>query len=107
MQQPSNGSTTSDAVPSTPVLELRGIAKLFTGVVAFTDVASDLRAGVVHVLVGENGAEKSPLVKILSGIYRPDAGEIFLDGNPVTLPDPHAAQQLGISTVHQVLNLVP
>ena len=90
-----------------PVLELRGISKRFPGVVALDDVAFDLRAGEVHVLVGENGAGKSTLVKILSGIYQPDAGEILLDGKPVTLPDPHAAQQLGISTVHQELNLVP
>ncbi len=90
-----------------PVLELRGISKRFPGVVALDDVAFDLRAGEVHVLVGENGAGKSTLVKILSGIYQPDEGEILLDGRPVTLPDPHAAQRLGISTVHQELNLVP
>src|SRR5829696_969742 len=107
MQQPSSGSVTSDAVPPTPVLELRGIAKRFPGVIALDDIAFDLQAGEVHVLVGENGAGKSTLVKILSGIYQPDAGEILLDGNPITLPDPHAAQQCGISTVHQELNLVP
>jgi ribose transport system ATP-binding protein len=90
-----------------PLLELRGISKRFPGVVALDDVHFDLRAGEVHVLVGENGAGKSTLVKILSGIYQPDAGEILLDGRPVTLPDPHAAQMLGISTVHQELNLVP
>ena len=56
---------------------------------------------------GRTAPGKSTLVKILSGIYQPDAGEILLDGKPVTLPDPHAAQQLGISTVHQELNLVP
>jgi ribose transport system ATP-binding protein len=76
-------------------------------VVALDDVTFDLRAGEVHVLVGENGAGKSTLVKILSGIYQPDEGQILLDGAPVTLPDPHAAQELGISTVHQELNLVP
>ena len=107
MQQPSSGSMMSDPLPPAPVLELRGISKRFPGVVALDDVAFDLRAGEVHVLVGENGAGKSTLVKILSGIYQPDAGEILLDGKPVTLPDPHAAQQLGISTVHQELNLVP
>jgi ribose transport system ATP-binding protein len=94
-------------VPGAPVLELRGISKRFPGVVALDDVQFDLRAGEVHVLVGENGAGKSTLVKILSGIYQPDAGEILLDGVPIALPDPHAAQQLGISTVHQELNLVP
>ena len=107
MQQGSPGAMMSDTLPSAPVLELRGISKRFPGVVALDDVAFDLRAGEVHVLVGENGAGKSTLVKILSGIYQPDAGEILLDGKPITLPDPHAAQQLGISTVHQELNLVP
>src|SRR3954447_16655029 len=75
-----------------PVLELRGISKQFPGVVALADVSFELRAGEVHVLVGENGAGKSTLVRILSGIYQPDAGEILLDGKPVVLRDPHAAQ---------------
>jgi ribose transport system ATP-binding protein len=76
-------------------------------VVALEEVSFDLRPGEVHVLVGENGAGKSTLVKILSGIYQPDAGEIVLDGEPVVLRDPHRAQELGISTVHQELNLIP
>ncbi|HET7094865.1 MAG TPA: ATP-binding cassette domain-containing protein, partial [Thermomicrobiales bacterium] len=100
-------SLTADAGGPAPILELHGISKRFPGVVALDDVHFDLRAGEVHVLVGENGAGKSTLVKILSGIYQPDEGEILLDGVPVTLRDPHAAQQLGISTVHQELNLVP
>jgi ribose transport system ATP-binding protein len=99
--QPAAAST------GTPVLELRSISKRFPGVVALDDVGFDLRAGEVHVLVGENGAGKSTLVKILSGIYQPDAGAILLDGEPVVLRDPHAAQKLGIVTVHQELNLVP
>jgi ribose transport system ATP-binding protein len=100
----------SDATPiesPPPLLELRGISKRFPGVVALDGVQFNLRAGEVHVLVGENGAGKSTLVKILSGIYQPDEGEILLDGRPIVLPDPHAAQTLGISTVHQELNLVP
>src|SRR5690242_9919791 len=104
MQQSTSGATTADPPSPGPVLELRGIGKRFPGVVALDDVAFDLRAGEVHVLVGENGAGKSTLVKILSGIYQPDEGEILLDGQPVTFPDPHAAQELGISTVHQELN---
>jgi ribose transport system ATP-binding protein len=96
-----------DTTNPPPRLELRGISKRFPGVVALDDVHFDLRAGEVHVLVGENGAGKSTLVKILSGIYQPDEGEILLNGRTVTLPDPHAAQVLGISTVHQELNLVP
>src|SRR5215217_9152288 len=106
MQESSNRAVTTGPAPA-PVLELRGVSKRFPGVIALDDIAFDLRAGEIHVLVGENGAGKSTLVKILSGIYQPDAGEILLDGKPVTLPDPHAAQQLGISTVHQELNLVP
>jgi ribose transport system ATP-binding protein len=100
----------ADAAPHDsrpPVLELRGISKRFPGVVALDTVQFDLRAGEVHVLVGENGAGKSTLVKIFSGIYQPDEGEILLDGKRVVLPDPHTAQAMGISTVHQELNLVP
>ncbi|MFN8590071.1 MAG: sugar ABC transporter ATP-binding protein [Thermomicrobiales bacterium] len=90
-----------------PILELRGISKRFPGVVALDDVSFALVPGEVHVLVGENGAGKSTLVKILSGIYQPDAGSILFEGQPVTLRNPRAAQDLGISTVHQELNLVP
>ncbi|HEU5432282.1 MAG TPA: ATP-binding cassette domain-containing protein, partial [Thermomicrobiales bacterium] len=100
-------SLTADAGAPAPILALHGISKRFPGVVALDDVDFDLRAGEVHVLVGENGAGKSTLVKILSGIYQPDVGEILLDGQPVALRDPHTAQQLGISTVHQELNLIP
>ena len=89
------------------MLELRHVSKRFPGVVALDDVNFDLFAGEVHVLVGENGAGKSTLVKLLSGIYQPDQGEILMDGQPVHLKDPHTAQALGVSTVHQELNLVP
>lgn len=90
-----------------PVLTLDGVSKRFPGVVALDAVSFDLRPGEVHVLVGENGAGKSTLVKLLSGIYQPDGGEIRVDGRTVVLRDPHEAQHLGISTVHQELNLVP
>lgn len=102
-------STTADSLHQepTPVLELRSVSKRFPGVVALDDVSFDLRAGEVHVLVGENGAGKSTLVKLLSGIYQPDEGQLLLDGQPIHLASPHAAQQHGISTVHQELNLVP
>ncbi|MGD9713984.1 MAG: sugar ABC transporter ATP-binding protein, partial [Thermomicrobiales bacterium] len=90
-----------------PVLELRHVSKRFPGVVALDDVDFDLHAGECHVLVGENGAGKSTLVKLLAGIYQPDDGEILIDGRLVHLRDPHVAQEQGISTVHQELNLVP
>jgi ribose transport system ATP-binding protein len=90
-----------------PLLQLVDVSKRFPGVVALDSVSFDLYPGEVHVLVGENGAGKSTLVKLLSGIYQPDQGQILMDGAAVHLRDPHAAQQLGISTVHQELNLVP
>lgn len=90
-----------------PILRLVRVSKRFPGVVALDDVSFDLFAGEVHVLVGENGAGKSTLVKLLSGIYQPDDGEMFFEGARVHLRTPHAAQQLGISTVHQELNLIP
>lgn len=101
----------ADATPAPvseePILALTGVGKQFPGVVALDDVSFDLRPGEVHVLVGENGAGKSTLVKLLSGIYQPDSGQITYDGRPVTIPGPSDAQHMGISTVHQELNLVP
>jgi ribose transport system ATP-binding protein len=88
------------------VVELRGIEKSFPGVRALQDVGFDLRAGEVHALMGENGAGKSTLMKIMTGVYQPDAGEILVDGKAVTLRDPQAAQALGISIIHQELFLM-
>jgi ribose transport system ATP-binding protein len=88
-----------------PFFELRDIRKSFPGVKALDGVSFDLRTGEVHALLGENGAGKSTLVKIVCGVYRPDAGEIRLDGEPVAIADPTHAQALGISPVHQELHL--
>src|SRR3954454_4540428 len=110
MTEPASSTTPNSVSPvdtQPPILELRGIGKRFPGVVALQDVSFDLCRGEAHVLVGENGAGKSTLVKIMSGIYQPDEGEILLDGQPVALKDPHSAQTMGISTVHQELNLIP
>jgi len=84
-----------------------GIAKRFPGVNALEDARFDLRPGEVHALVGENGAGKSTLMKILAGIYQPDAGRILFNGEVVEIPSPRAAQQLGVSIIHQELNLMP
>lgn len=84
-----------------PVLQMRGISKSFPGVKALSDVALTLRPGHVTALIGENGAGKSTLVKILTGIYQPDAGEILIDGRPVALPTADAAQDAGITAIHQ------
>jgi ribose transport system ATP-binding protein len=83
------------------------IRKAFPGVVALDGVDFNLRAGEVHVLLGENGAGKSTLMKILSGAYAKDAGEIVLDGATVSIGSPRDAQSLGIATIYQELSLVP
>ena len=90
-----------------PFLQMRGIVKQFPGVLALSGVNFDVRLGEVHVLLGENGAGKSTLIKVLSGVYPPDAGEILLGGRPAAIRNPHDAQLLGVSTIYQELNLVP
>ncbi|UWE09530.1 sugar ABC transporter ATP-binding protein [Actinacidiphila bryophytorum] len=95
------------AAPPAPVLEAVGVSKRFPGVVALDDVSFTLRAGEIHALVGENGAGKSTLIKILTGVHRPDEGELRLGGEAVSFHRPHEAQQAGISTIYQEVNLVP
>ncbi|HET7715787.1 MAG TPA: sugar ABC transporter ATP-binding protein [Bauldia sp.] len=90
-----------------PLLRLEGIDKRFPGVHALNDISLDLRAGEVHVLLGENGAGKSTLMKILSGEYTPDGGRIFVRGEEVSALAPDRAERLGIGLVHQELSLVP
>ncbi|PVD10421.1 sugar ABC transporter ATP-binding protein [Streptomyces sp. CS147] len=90
-----------------PVLEARSVSKRFPGVVALDDVSFALRAGEVHALVGENGAGKSTLIKVLTGVYRSDGGEVRVSGEPVRFARPFEAQQAGISTIYQEVNLVP
>jgi ribose transport system ATP-binding protein len=91
----------------TPLLRVSGASKSFPGVRALDDVHLELRHGEVHAVVGENGAGKSTLMKLLSGIDKPDAGEFFLDGAGYTPSNPHHAHELGISIIHQELNLMP
>ena len=76
-----------------------------SGVLALNNCRFDLRAGEVHALMGENGAGKSTLMKILTGVYQKDAGTIQFKGQPVKLSNPKAAQDAGISMIHQELNL--
>ena len=89
------------------VLEMRGIRKEFPGTVANDDVDLDVRRGEVHALLGENGAGKSTLMNILYGLYRPDAGEILLQGKPVTFDSARDAIEAGIGMVHQHFMLIP
>ncbi len=88
-------------------IELRGITKRFGEVVANSDVNLTIRAGEVLGLLGENGAGKSTLMNVLSGLYRPDGGEILIDGKPVQFRGPGDAIRAGIGMVHQHFMLVP
>jgi len=88
-----------------PVLELRGITKHFPGVRALSGVDFRLMPGEIHSLMGQNGAGKSTLVKVLTGVYAPDAGQLLLDGQEIRPQSPLDAQRLGISTVYQEVNL--
>ena len=88
-------------------LQLRGITKRFPGVLANDDVSLTARSGKVLALIGENGAGKSTLMNVLSGLYRPDAGEIEIDGTVQQFDDPGDAIRAGIGMVHQHFMLVP
>jgi monosaccharide-transporting ATPase len=92
---------------TTPILEMRGIGKRFPGVTALDGVDFRLFPGEVHALMGENGAGKSTLIKILTGVYDTDDGTIGLAGVPVKFSGPKQAQQAGVSTVYQEINLCP
>jgi ribose transport system ATP-binding protein len=86
---------------------MEGIEKTFPGVHALDKARFELLRGEVHALVGENGAGKSTLMKILAGVYSKDAGRIVYKDQEVAIPNPRAAQDLGISMIHQELNLMP
>jgi ribose transport system ATP-binding protein len=86
---------------------MTGITKSFPGVRALDGVSFDVVAGEVHTLVGENGAGKSTLMKVLAGAYIADGGTIEIDGVPVTIDGPKAAERLGIGMIYQEFNLVP
>ena len=108
-----SGVTTPSSGPSVPaqsnghLVQMKGILKQFPGVLAVDHVDFDVRPGEVHALLGANGAGKSTLIKILSGVYRKDEGDIRLRGEPVEIGSPRDAQRLGIATIYQEYNLVP
>ncbi len=89
------------------LLKVEGVSKSFPGVRALSDVSLEAYRGEILAMVGENGAGKSTLIHILSGAYHPDAGKVYLDGQPVAFRDPHEAEAAGISVVYQELSLVP
>jgi D-xylose transport system ATP-binding protein len=90
---------------SNPVLEVCEVQKRFGATLALDRVSLELREREILALLGDNGAGKSTLIKILSGVVRPDAGEIRIDGERVEIGSPHRARQLGIETVYQDLAL--
>ena len=89
------------------ILEMKEIQKSFPGVKALKGVTFQVKPGEVHSLMGENGAGKSTLIKILTGVYEKDAGSIIFDGKEVDIKSTIEAQNLGISTVYQELNMIP
>ena len=88
------------------IMEAKGISKSFPGVKALSNVDVNIRAGEVVALLGENGAGKSTLIKVLSGVYQPDAGELFLEGKKIHFEVPLEAKLAGIGVIHQELNYV-
>jgi ribose transport system ATP-binding protein len=103
-------STSIKAGPSSsagPILEVRQICKSFPGVRVLKSVNLSIWPGEVHAFMGENGAGKSTLMKILAGAYRPDSGEILLDGKLIQLRTPHEARLAGIGIIYQELTVAP
>ena len=90
-----------------PLFAASHVRKAFPGVVALADVSIDIHAGRVHALMGENGAGKSTMMKVIAGIHAPDGGTLHFKGEPVTLRSPRDALDRGIAMIHQELNLLP
>lgn len=100
--------STKDALHSgDPILELRNVSKSFGPVNVIKDVSVGVYPGQVQALLGENGAGKSTLIKMMAGVYQPDSGDIYVDGEKAHFKDTRDSEKLGIATIHQELNLVP
>jgi len=99
--------TPATPAEDTPLLEVRDVAKYFGSVNALQGVSLKVHAGEVTCVLGDNGAGKSTLIKILSGVFQPDAGEFLIEGRPVALAGPREARNLGIATVFQDLATIP
>ena len=89
------------------MLDFQNLSKAFPGVQALADISFSVSGGSVHALCGENGAGKSTLLKILSGMYKPDTGQLVLEGKPLRFGSPFDAIQAGIAVIYQELHLVP
>lgn len=89
------------------LLSMRGIEKRFAGIPALSGASLEIAPGEVHALIGQNGAGKSTMIKVLTGYHRRDGGEVLFAGQPFEVGSPHQAQASGISTIYQEINLVP
>ena len=89
------------------MIEMSGISKAFSGNVVLNNVSFELKPGEIHALMGENGAGKSTMMKILTGIHKRDEGVIKVDGKEVHCSSPQEAENLGIAVIHQELNILP
>lgn len=89
------------------ILELKGITKIFPGVKALDSVSFQLKKGEIHALMGENGAGKSTFIKVITGVYRAEEGEMFLEGNKVTFKNPGESQKAGIAAIYQHVTSYP
>ncbi|HVO40419.1 MAG TPA: sugar ABC transporter ATP-binding protein [Spirochaetia bacterium] len=89
------------------ILELRHITKTFPGVTALDDAHFELKRGEIHALIGENGAGKSTLIKVITGVYQPNAGQILVDGKPVEIHSTADSQKLGIAAIYQHVTCYP
>jgi simple sugar transport system ATP-binding protein len=92
---------------TTPVIELRGVSKYFSSVIALEDISMTVKAGEVMCLLGDNGAGKSTLIKVVSGVHRSDKGALLVEGEEVHFDSPRDAIDRGIATVYQDLAMIP
>src|SRR5215203_1024424 len=97
----------TDPNPTEEIIRLDHVTKRFGGITAVNDVSFGIAPGEIHAVVGENGAGKSTIMKMLAGVYRPDNGSLVLRGEPAVISDPLQARKLGVSIVFQELNLFP
>ncbi|PZS13546.1 MAG: sugar ABC transporter ATP-binding protein [Pseudonocardiales bacterium] len=100
-------SEVSPGADDVPLLEIRDVTKMFGSVISLSDISTTVRAGQVTCVLGDNGAGKSTFIKILSGVYQPDRGDVLMDGEPVRFSSPREALDAGVATVFQDLAVVP
>jgi len=94
-------------VPNSAFLQMSDISKAFPGVQALDQASLSVQSGEIHGLVGENGAGKSTIIKVLAGVYSPDSGRITIDGQTQKNHNPTSIHTAGVRFIHQELNLVP